>query len=298
MGFGVCVQHLVLPHRRITAPLQRLREIIFDWRPVGLAGICCLLLILAVQLPLTYSFYPGLERGMLSDGPFLREFYPFEGSRSEGYFRWSRQPGAQIDIPGLGSRPVALDMTIVSHRGQWDAAISTAVTLRPAAELAPMRFTLRQEAARYRVLIPARALPQGRLQLAIETDAWQPANDRRDRLGIALGEVLRISTLAAGIILPDRMLLAGYAIGILLFWLTLRIIGFGRNAAWWMLLPLALIIPAIALIEVPRLAFGGGWIIEAGLIALLIGAISTIGLPALLSRTATAAPDHIVRWLV
>jgi hypothetical protein len=279
--------------------LANLREILIDWRPFALAAICGLLIALLAQLPLDYRFQPGIERGAASDEPFLSDFYPFEGNRREGVFRWSRQPGAQITIPGVGRRPLILDMTVVSHRGQWvDGAGTTQLALLPEAPAAPIRFELRREQARYRILVPESALPEGVLRLTIDTEAWQPQGDRRDRLGIALGEELRVVTLSGGLIAPDLAMLTGYPIGMLLLWVTLRVAGFGSTAAWRMLLPLTLLMPLIMLAEAPRLGFGSVWIVQAGLLGLLAAGVSAVALPPLLARAKAPAPESILRWLI
>ena len=53
--------------RQLLAALVRAVATLRDWRLVLLVGLCCLLLVLLSQVPLSYSFKVGKDRGPQSD---------------------------------------------------------------------------------------------------------------------------------------------------------------------------------------------------------------------------------------
>ncbi len=279
----------------VSSRLRRLRAEIFP--PLLAWTIAAVILLLAAQLPFSYTFRPGVERGPGSDLPFLDWFYPFEGNRRDGQFRWSRQPNAAIVVPGVGQRSVIVSLDIVSHRAQRTGADTPPLTLVPTAG-APIRIDLRRAAATYHVLVPAQALPQGVLRLAIDTPAWQPAGDSRDSLGIALGETLRVRGVGSTPRLPDLALLALLPLGIALAWPALRVAGFGHSRARQLLLGLAIVVPLLALHDAPRLAFGAWWSVQAALVGTLVALVAARGVPYALRVTSTPASVTVVRWLV
>lgn len=289
---------------QIAPPTQRalaqIRDALLDWRPPALLGVYALLVLLLTQLPFSYSFRPGIERGQGSDAPFLYNFYPHEGVWPDGMFRWSRGAYPFIEIPGIGRRPVILELAIVSHRAQWEAdAPPTLLTLHPleAPATAP-QFTLRREGARYQVLFGPDALPDGTLHLRVETPTWQNAGDRREEIGIAIGErVAVLPVREGGVTLPDFQLLWGYPLALLILWLTVRLIGFSPRGAFGMLLPLAIGIPLLLLLDAPRLGFGAPWAISAARDGLLAAVVTLALVPPLLRKGDVALPERLLPWL-
>ncbi|MEI7645456.1 MAG: hypothetical protein WCJ55_14380 [Chloroflexales bacterium] len=60
----------------------------------------------------------------------------------------------------------------------------------------------------------------------------------------------------------------------------------------------ALVLPLAALFEIPRLAFGGRWAVESGLITLAAALIFAWLTPMILRRFAVPAPARLLPWLV
>ncbi|HWQ14548.1 MAG TPA: hypothetical protein VNL77_17250 [Roseiflexaceae bacterium] len=287
------VQTLDLPRRLAAA-----RAAVLDWRPPALAALCALLLLLAAQWPLAYRFHVGVERGPHSDRPFIASFYTPEGQWPDGMFRWTRGEAATITLPGAGRRELLLALEIVSHRANRDpAAPPTRLTLHPGAA-APIRFTLRREAATYHLYLPPQALPDGALRLRLETATWQPPGDSRDELGVAIGRVRAESTRSRGLTPPDLGVVTCYPLALLLLWPLARLIGFPARAALHLLLPLALAIPLMAVVDPGRLAFGAVWSVQAALIGLASGALGLWLAPPLLLRLGAPAPEGVLRWLL
>lgn len=289
----------MLRTRELPGRLTGVRAALLDWRPFVLAGACALLLLLAAQWPLAYQFRMGVERGPQSDMPFIHSFYAPEGEWPDGMFRWTRGEGAVIELPGVGRRGVIVDMTIVSHRANRDpSAPDTLLTLR-AGDTPPARFALRRESARYRVYLPPAALPGGALRLGFETATWQPPGDSRDALGVALGGVFRVDGVRAGGPVPaDTSVVTLFPLALLLLWPAVRLAGFSPRESLWMLLPLALAIPLLAIVDPGRLGFGAAWAAQAALIALASAAAAVLLAPPLLRSLGAPAPAGVLRWLV
>ncbi len=286
--------------RRITGALSSARALVLDWRPPALALLCALLLLLAAQWPLDYRFQMGMERGPLSDQPFIHSFYTPEGEWPDGLFRWTRGEQALIELPAVGRRGLVVDMQIVSHRANRDpSAPPTRLTLRAGEALAPASFTLRREAARYLVYLPPEALPGGALRLAFETETWQPPGDSRQALGVALGGRFRVTSVRpTGLVAPDRSAVTLFPLALLILWPLGRLIGFSSGETFRLLLPLALAIPLMAVVDPGRLGFGAEWSVRAALIGLASAALGVWLVPPLLERLGAPAPASVLRWLV
>lgn len=285
---------------RLSETLTSMLAALLDWRPALLLLLTALLTLAVAQAPLTYAFDVGVERGPVSDRPFLQSFYPTEGEWPDGLFRWSRSEYATVEVPGVGQRGVIVGLTIVSHRSQHDLSLPpTILTLLHQGSAPAPSFELRREAANYLVLLPPAALPDGALRVRLSTPVWQGAGDSRDEIGVALGGRVRLWSLrAAGVTLPDQGLLLGLPLGVLLLWGAARMSGFGQRAALWLALPGAVALPLLALIDAPRSGFLGAWLPALGL--LLIGgvAVGALLLPRALAAAQCPAPPAILRWLV
>ncbi len=279
--------------------ISRLGAALLDWRLGGILCLCVALMVLAGQMPLFYAFNVGQERGPGSDLPFLQGFYAPEGTYPSGLFRWSKGYEATITVPGIGRRGVIIGLEILSHRAQWHPDTAPAVLdLQPAAGGA-MLITLRPQRAHYLFYLPPYALPDGTLRLHVATPPWQREGDRRDELGIALGQSVTIASVRSpGLTLPDRALLLAWPVCLALLWLALRIMAFPARTALRMLVGLALLLPLLMLLDRPRLGFGSTWAVQAGLIGVLAAAFSAWTVPPLLQRLRVLPPGHLLRWLL
>jgi hypothetical protein len=272
---------------------------LLDWRPLALIALCGALLLLCTQPPLHYDFEVGRGTGPESDLPFLQGFHPAEPLENRQSFRWSKAEEARIELPGIGQRGAILAFDIVSHRAQWDeTAPPTQLRLQPENSGASV-FTLRREGAHYQVYLPPEALSDGALRLGVITDVWNKPDDSRDELGVAIGRRITLSTVRAPrLVLPDRALLVASPIALLLLWVALRVMRFGPRPAALLLLPLAIGVPLLLLLDAPRLGFGSGWAIQFGSLMLLAGVVCAWGVPVLLGRLGASAPPALLRWLL
>jgi hypothetical protein len=285
---------------RLSGTIDALRATLLDWRPALLVAITAILTLLVAQAPLSYAFNVGVERGPVSDRPFLQSFYPTEGAWPDGLFRWSRSAYATVEVPGVGRRPIILGLTVASHRAQHDpAAPATILTLRHAGEAAPPSFALRREAAHYLVLMPPAAQADGALRLQLSTPVWQGEGDSRDEIGVALAQRVRLWSLRpSGATLPDRGLLVGLPLGVLLLWGAARISGFGQRMALLLALPAALALPLLGLLDAPRSGFLGPWLPQVGLLLVGGAAVGALLIPRALAVAGCPAPPSALRWLI
>lgn len=271
---------------------------LIDWRPGLLVGICFVLMLLVAQLPFSYTIQVGQERGYLSDLPFLQNFNHGENSYTDRSFRWSRAESS-IEVPGIGQRDVIVRMQVLSHRAQWQPDAPATVVNLDLGTGTTIPITLRPEEAFYTFYVPASALDNGTLRMHLTTEPWQSTADRRAELGIAIGRYLTIdSTTTQGFVPPDALLVVLWSLSLALFWLALRVMGFSRNLALWLLVPLAVLIPMLSLFDAPRLAFGSAWAIQAGLISIAAAALCAWFVPPLLRHLHALPPSSILQWLL
>lgn len=274
--------------------------VLLDWRPLSLIGLAIVLILATAQAPIKYAINVGLERGPLSDRPFLQSFYPTEGEWPDGLFRWSRTEYATIALPGLGRRAAIVELNIASHRSQRDPSLPpTPLTLRSEGSATPASFALRREGAHYHVLFPATAASNGALRIQLDTPAWQSPGDSRDSIGIALAKQVRISTLRpSGLVLPDLGLIWGFPLGLLVLWGSVRLAGFSPARSLQLLLPVALFLPLIALIDPFRHGFLGPWLPAFGLLALGATAAALLAIPPALRLAGAPSTPTVLHWLV
>lgn len=268
-----------------------------DWRIAIAPALCLILLLIVTQLPFAYRFQVGLERGVNSDLPYLSGFNTAELITWTESWRWSRGE-AEIAMPGVGERPLVVGMNVISHRGQWQPEAGAPTLTLDAGAGAVSTFALRPSAARYLIYVPADAVADGSLRLRLSTAPWQNPNDARGDLGVALGTWLSVQSVAGGPSRPDLGLLFAWPLCLALLWLSVRALGFSPRETTWMIAPLSLIIPALGLIELPRLAFGAQWSVLAGLIALGTALLCALAVPPLLRRFGLNPPPALLRWLL
>jgi hypothetical protein len=275
--------------------IRRWQAALLDWRPAALIGICVALIVLCAQAPFRYGFEVGRGTGPASDLPFMQGFHEAEGRENHQGFRWSKAQEARIEIPGIGRRGVIADLAIVSHRAQWlPGAPPTVLTLR-SGETTPFSFPLRLQGAHYLIYLPPAALADGALRLNLATDVWQKPGDNRDELGVAIGQRVRITGARRdGLLLPDRAMLLAWPAVLALLWLALRILRFPPPTAFLLLLPLAIGVPLLILLDAPRLGFGSLWSLQFGLLIVLAAIVCAWVIPPLLARLG-AHPDRSLR---
>lgn len=296
-------------HNEGMKKIVRVATVLVGWQPLLLAGLSAALVVLLSQVPFSFAFTVGKSRGPSSDLPFVHNFHRSENSESgEERWRWSSL-GSTVALPGTGRRGVIVDMTIISHRAQWEALATDGTALPDSMSDTPLTlrarggpaftFPLRLEGARYQVYLPPCALTEGALTLSVETPPWQSSADRRETLGVAIGDTFRVeSTRGGGFVLPDSALLPALPLCLLLLWWSLRMLSFSPNNALLLLLPLALGAPLSMLIAAPRLAAGAGWMVHMGVLSLATAGVCVWGVVPLLRRLGAMPPPTLVRWLL
>ncbi|NJP05015.1 MAG: hypothetical protein HC837_05000 [Chloroflexaceae bacterium] len=277
---------------------QWAKRVVGDWRLGLLIVASSSLILLMAQLPFTYTFIAGKERGAFSDQPFLQQVHAAEANDDWGRWRWMRSQSL-IDVPGIGQRSVILRFRVVSHRAQRQPDAPPTILQMQSGNGPVVPLTLRLEGARYHVLLPAATLDDGRLNLHLTTESWQNEGDRRGDLGIAIGEAVSLQSVpSSGLVIPPLSLMLAWVISLVLLWVTLRVLAFTPVTTWWLLLPLALGVPWLLLYEAPRLAFGTFWVIQASLIALVSALLSVLLVPPFLRALLWVPPPQLLRWLL
>lgn len=278
---------------------------LLGWQQGLLAFLCIFFITLFAQLPFSYSFLAGKDQGDQSDAPFFQNFHAAESKDfwSERW-RWSRSTFT-LDVPGIGQRGIILSMNIVSHRAQWqqqhqpDAPVAPAILSLDPPNAQALVIPLRLHGARYHLYLPPDRLPNGRLVLHGSTESWHNPADRRDDLGVAIGNrVSLVSVKTDRLIRPDVLLAGAWAISLMLLWSALRVIGFSRTTSTMLTLPLALLIPALTLVEAPRLGAGALWAVQVSVMSLATAALCIWLIPPLLRRLHVLPPASLLHWLV
>jgi hypothetical protein len=290
-----------MKRKRILAPVKKL----FGWQQLLLVFLCILLGTLFAQLPFSYNFLAGKARGPQSDRPFLQHTHAAESKNFwDMRWRWTHS-NFTLDVPGIGQRGVLVHFSVLSHRAQWEqqqdpyCAVSPTFLTVETKDGLQMQFPLRLQKATYHMYIPPDRLADGSLHLAFSTRPWQNPTDLREDLGIALGEQVHIESVRTNhTILPDMSLLLAWSLGIAFFWSALRVLGFGTNMALLLLLPVAVGVPLLSIIQAPRLGFGNAWIIEMGLMSLATAVVAVWLIPPLLRRLQMLPRSTLLRWLL
>lgn len=276
----------------------RIRGALRDWRLPLIVALCIAGLLAVYQLPLRFAFQVGRDGGPVTDQPFLRGFRAAELVTWEQSWRWSL-PEAAIVVPGVGHRPVAISFEVVSHRQLWLPDAPPTVVELDSGLGPPASITLRREPAHYLIYLPAGALPDGTLRLALTTEGWQNPGDERDELGVALGNLLSVRApgAAGAPVWPGGGLLLAYPTALALLWIAARAAGVAPNTALGMLLALLAAILLLALGAAPRLAASARWAVEASLIALAAALAGAVLIPPLLARLGAPASSRTIAWL-
>jgi hypothetical protein len=279
----------------ITTRLARLIETLLDWRLFVLMALNAVLLLLAAQWPLDYRIQVGDPWGSGSDQPFLRGFYPPESPSLDNTWRWM-PTSARFTLPGVGKQPLEVDLTVVANQRMYQPADSSP-TLTVDTGSGPVDLPLRVAPTRYRLYVPADAIDAGVLRLQLNATPWNNPGDPRDPIGVALGKHLVVRSLGMGLAWPDLKLL-GWPLGIGLLWLAARVSGLNSWAATATLIGPALALPLAALVEIPRLAVGGMWAIQAGGLTVLAAGTFAWFTPRILRRFAVPNSTQLLPWLV
>lgn len=280
------------------ARLLLLVKALLDWRPLLLAGLALLGMLIVFQLPLVYSFQIGIDRGVGTDRPFLGGFRDPELVTWEESWRWTL-PEATVTVPGVGGRPLLVGFEVVSHRQHWEAGAPQPVLLVEMGAGPPVAIPLRFEVSRYELYVPAEALRDGTLRLRLSTEAWQNPSDPRGELGVAIGRLFTISSaVGGGLAWPGGGVLAAYPAAMALLFFAVRTLGFTRDRALLLLLPLVGVLLALAAITPPRVAVSAGWAVEAALLSLATAGVCALAAPPLLERWGVAPGPALLPWLL
>jgi hypothetical protein len=291
-------QALTTHRRPAVAALGRTLAALLDWRMFLLALLTLIGLAGAAQLPLAYTFQIGIDRGFLTDRPFLQGFRDPELVTWDDSWRWS-QPEAAISVPGVGQRPLLVDFGVVSHRQNHQADAPQTILRLDIGAGPPIELALRPEAARYQLYVPREAIRDGDLRIQLSTPAWRNPNDVRGDLGVAVGRLFHIDAArVGGPVPPAAGMLLAFPAAIALLWLSLRCLDFAPRRAFLLLLPLVICVSLLAIGQAPRLGSSERWAIEWGLLCLGSAVVTALLLPPLLRRLGVQADDTTVRWLM
>jgi hypothetical protein len=279
---------------------QAWRRVLTHPRLWLLLGLLALGLLLAVHLPLTYSIDVGIEEGYGGDLPHLRGFNTAENDE-HGTYRWTADQ-AQVRMPGLGQRPVTLQLDFFPVSAQVIELGPEYIELWLAGEQFAV-LPVRREGAHYRMRVPPDLLPGGRLELTIRTHTFVPPDPDDPRaLGTPLDRVM-VTT-------PGRLWPTAPDWGALLLWLGALVVGWATvqrslhalpRPDWWALVLLAPLVPLIiiaAVLDPPRWAFGAQPALLAAALAYGLALLLRPALTALAARLDIPLTPRTLGWLL
>ncbi len=226
------------------------------WSFYVLLALLLLALLLVPQLPLCYMIDVGKEEGYGSDLPHLYGFNTAERD-IHGTFRWTRD-GATIMLPGLGQRPLLVDLTFFPVNAQVVAAGPHTIEVWSGTERLAL-LPVRPAGARFQLAVPAHHLPGGTLTLTLRTETFSPPDDPR-QIGTPL-DVVQITSLPSALpVMPDWQAVSIWLLAATLAWLTLlRALGAvpraTRRATGCLACGIVLVVLA-AVLDPPRWATG------------------------------------------
>lgn len=262
--------------------------------PTLWAGLAALLIgaLIAPQLPLRYAIDVGYEEGVGSDLPFIQGFNTAERDFN-GSYRWT-DDGATIWLPGVGRRPLELDLRFIPVGAEAMAAGPKTTDLyvdgRPLASLPVIAGGSTQ-----RLLIPP--LASGALKITLHTATFSPPGDPR-RLGTPLDAVAIKTIPGAAPAAPDWAAVLAWLGAALGGWMALRhAIGAGAAGRSVYGGGIALIILAMFL-DLPRWAAGAGAALAAAALAYPLALGLRASLPPLARRLGVPLEAHVAGWLV
>lgn len=263
-----------------------------------LLAFLLLALLLAPQLPLHYMIDVGKEEGYGSDLPHLQGFHAAERD-IHGTFRWTRD-GATIVLPGLGRRPLLVDLTFFPISAQVATAGPRTIEVWSGTERLAL-LPVRPDGARFRLAVPARHLPDGKLTLTLHTETFSPPDDPR-QIGTPLAAVQITSLPSALPVMPDWQAVGIWLFSAILAWLTvLRALGAisyaTRRATGWLGCGIALVALA-AVFDPPRWAAGAIPALVTLALCYVLTLVLRAALPLLAKRAGIALDPHALGWLV
>ncbi len=266
-----------------------------SWRFLALLALFVLLLGLVGQQPFAYVIDVGHEEGYLSDLPMLSGFNTAE-SDIHGSFRWTRD-AATITLPGLGQRPVVVELTFFPINAAVVEAGPDVIDIW-SHDQHLAQLPVRAHGGKYTLGVPAYRLADGTLQLTIRTDTFSPPGDPR-QLGTPLGLLRVTSAKPRVLVLPDWGALLAWTLAVVLAWATLMRL-LGRDQQGWatgFLAGALLLIMLAATLDAPRWAFGA----KPALIATTLGYLLAVLLRPLLgwlaARFALPYDARTLGWL-
>lgn len=264
----------------------------------ALLALLLLALLLAPQLPLRYVIDVGKEEGYGSDLPHLQGFNTAERD-IHGSFRWTRD-GATVTLPGLGRRPLLVELTFFPVSAQVAAAGPRTIEVWSGTERLAL-LPVRPEGARIRLAVPARQLPGGTLTLTLRTATFSPPNDPR-QIGTPLTAVQITSLPSALPVAPDWQALSLWLLTVTLSWLTLlRALGpmphAPRRATVW-LGSGSMLVALAAVLDPPRWAAGAMPALVTLALCYALTLVLRAALPPLAKRTGIALDPRTLAWLI
>ncbi len=277
-----------------------------------------LALLLVFQLPLRYGIDVGVEEGYGSDIPHLQGFRPHrrgfhgaETNKSTGHtFRWTLDK-ATIMLPGIGQRAllVRLDVLPIDEYAFTHGPREIAVW---AADEHLATLPVSRDGAHYHVIVPARLVTAGRLDLVLRTSTFPaPSPEDPRELGIPLAYVTLTSLPTGRLVAPDWFAFGGWLLAMLLLLAVCRTaLGSMPHPAHrhadappvrWSSAIAAIagvLVVIAAALDPPRWAFGTRSVLVALLACLLLALLLRWALPWLAARLAIPLSARTLGWLV
>jgi hypothetical protein len=258
------------------------------WIALGALLISALIL---PQLSLHYTIDVGYEEGIGSDLPFLQGFNTAE-SDFHGTYRWT-DDGATIWLPGVGQRPLELELSFIPIGPEALTAGPKLISLYADGELLANLPVIADGSIQHLLIPPATS---GTLTLTLRTDTFSPPGDPR-QLGTPL-DALQIKTLPGTTPnTPDWVTVFTWLGAVLGGWMALRhSIGAG---AWLRYLFAGFVAPTIVALFLDPLRWAAG--ANAALIATVLAYLLAIGLraslPPLAQRLGVPLESYSLNWL-
>lgn len=274
---------------------QRLAYFFADWRFLVLLGLLVLLFVSASQAGFSKTINLGSDDGYDRANAFTFDFYAPE-QQGEHEFRWSKEHGRLV-FPGVGAQHIGLEFELLAHRAQFiDPERPTVLNLEINQQM--MSFTLRQERAHYRILVPESWMSSGDLDLIIQSEPWRIKGDSRSQLGVAIGDVSLRGWGSFGARMPYWPVLLSWLLVLVCAWPTGRWLGFSPKSLFVLLLPLV-VVPMWATLIVPAyLGLGNRALLLGCAWGLLLTVLLQYFVPKLL-RALDIEPNPVyVRWLI
>ncbi len=255
-------------------------------------------LLVAVQLPLSYTVDVGVEEGYGGDLPLLWGFNTAEDD-DHGTYRWTAD-GAAIVLPGLGQRAVLVQLDVIPISRQV-ASVAPDTTLISIGGTQSVVLPTYEAGRRYTMFIPPSLMRSGVLALHIHTDTFTPPDDPR-MLGVPLDGVKVYSVKQpSALALPDLGAMSMWLLTLGVFWGMLLIALWRTHAhGWvpWFISGAALLIALASILDPPRWGYGASPALQAVLLSCALVIVLRLALPWLFRRMGIACTMPTLGWLL